>query len=121
MFHQTSKMSISISRYFQLNNKQTLALNYTLNYIHNFPPSFIGGSDFLIDKIKEGIIALIDETQYICFICITGTHWYLIVVDCGSSTMNIFNSYGTSGNNLAINKLLPFLLYMGSFGGPQFN
>lgn len=66
MFHQTSKMSISISRYFQLNNKQTLALNYTLNYIHNFPPSFIGGSDFLIDKIKEGIIALIDETQYIC-------------------------------------------------------
>ena len=66
MFQETSKMSISISRYFQLNEKQTLAMNYTLNYIHNIPPSFIGGSDFLIKKIKEGIVALIDETQYIC-------------------------------------------------------
>ena len=66
MFQETSKMSISISRYFQLNNKQTLAFNYTLNYIHNIPPSFIGGSDFLISKIKDGIKGLIDETQYIC-------------------------------------------------------
>jgi hypothetical protein len=66
MLQKTSKMSISISRYIQLNKEQTLAVNYTLNYIHNIPPSFIGGSDFLIDKIKEGIKALIDETQYIC-------------------------------------------------------
>lgn len=66
MFQETSKMSISISRYFPLNNGQTLAFNYTLNYIHNMPPSFIGGSVFLIDKIKLGINALIDETQYIC-------------------------------------------------------
>ncbi len=65
MFQNTSKMSISISRYFALNDKQTLAFNYTLNYIHNIPPSFIGGSDFLIEKIKEGIKALVDETQYI--------------------------------------------------------
>lgn len=65
MFQDTSKMSISISRYFQLNNEQTLAFNYTLNYIHNIPPSFIGGSDFLIQKIKKGIKALIDETQYV--------------------------------------------------------
>ena len=66
LFQKTNKMSISISRYFQLNKEQTLAFNYTLNYIHNIPPSFIGGSDFLIDKIKEGIMGLIDETQYIC-------------------------------------------------------
>ena len=65
MFQNTSKMSISISRYFALNDKQTLAFNYTLNYIHNIPPSFIGGSDFLIEKIKEGIKALVDETQYV--------------------------------------------------------
>jgi len=31
MFQETSKMSISISRYFQLNKKQTLTFNYTLN------------------------------------------------------------------------------------------
>ncbi|MGI9530528.1 hypothetical protein [Lutimonas sp.] len=66
MFQETSKMSISISRYYALNDGQTLAFNYTLNYIHNMPPSFIGGSDFLIDKIKKGIKGLIDETQYIC-------------------------------------------------------
>jgi hypothetical protein len=35
--------------------------------------------------------------------------------------VNKFNSYGTLINNLAINKLLSFLLYMDSFGGPQFN
>jgi len=66
MFQQTSKMSISISRYFALNDGQTLAFNYTLIYIHNMPPAFIGGSDFLIDKIKDGTKALIEETQYIC-------------------------------------------------------
>jgi len=66
MFQKTNKMSISISRYFHLNNEQTLVFNYTLNYIHNIPPSFIGGSEFLIDKIKDGIKGLIDETQYIC-------------------------------------------------------
>lgn len=66
MFQETSKMSISITRYYPLNDKQTLAFNYTLNYIQNIPPSFIGGSDFLISQIKEGIKALIDETQYIC-------------------------------------------------------
>ena len=66
MFHDTSKMSISISRYFKLNDQQTLAFNYTLNYIQNLPPSLFGGSDFLIHQIKKGIMALIDETQYVC-------------------------------------------------------
>ena len=66
MLQETSKMSISISRYCPLNDRQTLVFNYTLNYIHNMPPSFIGGSGFLVDKMKEGIKALIDETQYIC-------------------------------------------------------
>ena len=66
MFQNTSKMSISISRYFAVDNQQTLVINYTLNYIHNVPPAFLGGSEFLIDKIKEGIKALIEETQNIC-------------------------------------------------------
>lgn len=66
MFQKTSKMSISISRYFTQDAEHTLVLNYTLNYIHNMPPKFIGGSDFLLDKIKEGIKALIEETQVVC-------------------------------------------------------
>ena len=86
-------------------------------------PDIINGlaSGRLHSWARRTLLASIsDDTQHICFICNTGTHWYLIVADCGSSTMNIFNSYGTSGNNLATNKLLPFLLYMGSFGSPQF-
>lgn len=65
MFQKTSKMSISLSRYFLLNEQQTLVINYTLNYIHNFPPGFVGGSDLLLEKIKTGIKALVRETQKI--------------------------------------------------------
>jgi hypothetical protein len=66
LFQKTSKMSVSISRYFELNKQQTLVVNYTLNYILNFPPEIVGGDDYLIRKIKEGIKALIDETQVVC-------------------------------------------------------
>ena len=66
LFQKTTKMSISISRYFPLNDQQTLVLNYTLNYIYNMPPEIIGGSEFLVKKIKEGIDALVSETQLVC-------------------------------------------------------
>ena len=66
LFQKTSKMSISISRYFQRNKEQTMVVNYTLNYILNIPPELIGGNDFLIEKIKQGIKDLIDETQVVC-------------------------------------------------------
>lgn len=65
-FQKTSKMSVSITRYYQIDKEHTLVYNYTLNYIYNLPPSFLGGSDFLIGKIKEGIKGLIEETQSIC-------------------------------------------------------
>lgn len=63
MFQKTSKMSVSISRYFAKSPNETIVINYTLNYIHNMPPKLFGGSQLLIDKIKEGIEALIRETQ----------------------------------------------------------
>lgn len=66
MFQKTSKMSLSITRYFRFNEDQTLVMNYTLNYILNIPPDFVGGDDFLIQKIKQGIKALIDDTQDVC-------------------------------------------------------
>lgn len=66
MFQKTSKMSVSISRYFSASEEKTLVFNYTLNYIHNMPPALLGGSDFLLDKIKEGIQIIIEETQYLC-------------------------------------------------------
>ncbi|MFY0624661.1 MAG: hypothetical protein JXR07_00075 [Reichenbachiella sp.] len=66
LFQRTSKMSVSISRYFELNNNRTLILNYTLNYIHNMPPDFIGGSNYLLERIKAGILELIQETQIHC-------------------------------------------------------
>lgn len=66
LFQKTTKMSVSISRYFALEENRTLVLNYTLNYIYNMPPTIIGGSDYLLSKIKEGIGALISETQMVC-------------------------------------------------------
>ena len=66
LFQRTSKMSISMTRYYDLGGKQTMVLNYTLNYIYNIPPEFIGGKEFLLEKIKEGIMALVRETKNVC-------------------------------------------------------
>ena len=55
------------------------------------------------------------STQFACFLCGNYSHWFLVVADLGSCTMNIFNSAGTLGNQLAIKHLLPLLMYMGSF------
>ena len=56
-----------------------------------------------------------ESTQFACFLCGNFSHWFLVVADLGSCTMNIFNSAGTLGNQLAIKHLLPLLMYMGSF------
>ena len=66
MLQKTTKMSLSISKYIATQNDQTLIVNYTINYIHNLPPNFMGGSDFLLKKIKEGIEALVVESKNIC-------------------------------------------------------
>jgi len=63
---KTSKMSVSITRYFDAGSSQTLVVNYTLNYIHNLPPVLIGGGKFLINQMKEGVLALIRDTSKVC-------------------------------------------------------
>ena len=63
---KTSKMSMSITRYFNAGNNQTLVINYTLNFIHNLPPSLLGGGNLLINQMKEGVIALIRDTRNVC-------------------------------------------------------
>ena len=55
------------------------------------------------------------DTLFACFLCGNYSHWFLVVADLGSCTMNIFNSAGALGNQLAIKHLLPLLMYMGSF------
>ena len=59
-----------------------------------------------------------ESIQFACFLCGGFSHWFLVVADLGSCTMNIFNSAGTLGNQLAIKHLLPLLMYMGSFEDP---
>ena len=66
LFQQTSKMSISITRYFEKGDEETLVMNYTLNYIFNMPPDIIGGKEYLLKKINEGIRALVRETKEVC-------------------------------------------------------
>jgi hypothetical protein len=55
------------------------------------------------------------STQFACFLCGNYSHWFLVVADLGSCTMNIFNSAGALGNQLAIKHLRPLPMYMGSF------
>jgi hypothetical protein len=59
-------------------------------------------------------------TQFACFLCGNYSHWFLVVADLSSCTLNIFNSAGTLGNQLAIKNLLPLLMYMGSFEDSNF-
>jgi hypothetical protein len=49
------------------------------------------------------------ETQFTCFLCGNHSHWFLVVADLGSCTINIFNSAGTLANQLTIKHLLPLL------------
>ena len=51
--------------YYPYENSQTFVVNYTLNYIYELPPSFLGGHELLIKKIKEGISDLVVQTRKI--------------------------------------------------------
>ncbi len=63
LFQRTSKMSTSFTLYFDKGQHKTLIVNYTLNYIVNMPPDFVGGKDYLLERMNEGILALIRETR----------------------------------------------------------
>ena len=63
---KTTKMSISITRYFDEGKDETLVINYTLNFIYNLPPAIFGGGDLLVSQMKEGVIALVRDTRAAC-------------------------------------------------------
>ena len=63
---ETTKMSMSITRYFEFGEHRTIAINYTLNFIHNLPPEIFGGGKLLINQMKEGVIALVRDTNFVC-------------------------------------------------------
>lgn len=63
---KTTKMSISVTRYFEDSKDQTLVINYTLNFIHNLPPAILGGAELLVNQMKEGVIALVRDTRTAC-------------------------------------------------------
>ena len=65
LMHKTSKMSVCIANYYPFDDGKTLEVNYTLNYIHELPPSLLGGHKLLIKEIKEGISSLVFNTRSI--------------------------------------------------------
>ncbi|MBT32145.1 MAG: hypothetical protein CMO01_20995 [Thalassobius sp.] len=66
MMHKTSKMSVCVANYYPYGDGKTLEVNYTLNYIHELPPNFLGGHKLLLKEIKSGIIDLIVNTREVC-------------------------------------------------------
>ena len=63
---KTSKMSISITRYFGIEAGRTLAVNYTLNFIHNLPPEILGGGNLIVKQMRKGVKALVRDTRLVC-------------------------------------------------------
>ena len=63
---KTSKMSVSVTRYFDAGRGRTLVINYTLNFIHNLPPTLFGGGNILISQMQDGAAALVRDTQNVC-------------------------------------------------------
>jgi Ulp1 family protease len=63
--------------------------------------------------------AISEDTQYIGFLCNTGNHWYLAVIDFASGSINIFNSLTGCGNALINSTIKPLMLYASSFEGSQ--
>lgn len=66
MGQKTSKMSVSISRYYDEGQKGTLVINYTLNFIHNLPPGIVGGANMLVNQMEKGMYALVRDTRLVC-------------------------------------------------------
>lgn len=66
MGQKTSKMSLSFTRYFGNGKNKTLAINYTLSFIHNLPPTLFGGSSMLVNQMRKGIIAFVRDTRAVC-------------------------------------------------------
>ena len=58
--------------------------------------------------------------ESVCWICNSGTHWYLAVADILSSTLHIYNSSGNTGNEVATKFIQSLLQYNGSFEGSNF-
>ncbi|WP_020531769.1 hypothetical protein [Flexithrix dorotheae] len=63
LMQKTSKMSVSVSNFYAFEEDKTLEINYTLNYIYELPPKFLGGHDLVINEILDGIKGLIIKTR----------------------------------------------------------
>ncbi|MGF1638083.1 MAG: hypothetical protein ACFCUU_13480 [Cyclobacteriaceae bacterium] len=63
MLHKTTERSVSITCYYPYKEHTTLVINYTLNYLHNVPPKFLGGPSVLEEEIKKGIIEVVKANR----------------------------------------------------------
>lgn len=63
LMHRTTKMSTTVTNYYPFGQSQTLILVYSLNYIYNIPPAFIGGENLMINEIKSMIRDYVERTR----------------------------------------------------------
>ncbi|BDC99523.1 hypothetical protein [Persicobacter psychrovividus] len=63
LFHKTSQKSYIITTYTRFSNDKTLIQNFTINYIYNIPPDFLGGISKFESAIWEGILDFVDHFQ----------------------------------------------------------
>ena len=63
LMHRTTKMSTTVTNYYPFGQSRTLVLVYSLNYIYNIPPAFIGGENLMINEIKSMIRDYVERTR----------------------------------------------------------
>lgn len=63
LMHRTTKMSTTLTNYYPFRHNQTLVLVYSLNYIYNIPPAFVGGENLMVSEIKSMIRDYVQRTR----------------------------------------------------------
>jgi hypothetical protein len=63
LMHRTTKMSTTLTNYYPFRHNQTLVLVYSLNYIYNIPPAFVGGENLMVSEIKSMIRDYVARTR----------------------------------------------------------
>ncbi len=63
LFHKTTKMSASITNYYAFGKDMTIVVVYSLSYLHNIPPDFIGGEQLMINEIKDMVRDFVIRTR----------------------------------------------------------
>lgn len=63
MYEKTVLSTSALMNYYKISEDETLVMSYTLSFIYNIPPGFLGGAGALEKKFLEQMPPLVDRTE----------------------------------------------------------